>query len=174
VPQQVCGGQRTISRSQFSPSIMWVLKFKLGSSGMAVSAFVHWSILPDQVVALLTNTDNPFFCLKALLHSALGIISILVIDPLQLLELLTTTQKSHLNFLISICFYILPFPPRFGKLLSSPSHVPAFILNIIQSVLYWWFLYVSLGGGGGERERERELLDRDQDREKERKKACSW
>lgn len=39
--QHVCGGQRTISGSQFSPSTRWVRGLKLGSSGEATRTLTH-------------------------------------------------------------------------------------------------------------------------------------
>lgn len=44
--QHMCEGQRTISRSQFSPSTMWVLGFKLRPSGLAKGSFTYWAISP--------------------------------------------------------------------------------------------------------------------------------
>lgn len=44
--QHMCEGQRTISRSQFSPSTMWVLGFKLRPSGLAKGSFTYRAISP--------------------------------------------------------------------------------------------------------------------------------
>lgn len=48
----ICGGHRTTSWSQFSPSIMWLSVIRLMPLNMTASVFIKWTILPSP------NTTN--------------------------------------------------------------------------------------------------------------------
>lgn len=64
VLQSMCGGWRTTCRSQYAPSLMWVLRIRLRPSGMETKAFTHRAILPirDKIFRLCFSLDFVVFC----------------------------------------------------------------------------------------------------------------